>query len=62
VIPVWFKTLIRLLEGVMNAINRKSKKDAADDPADTIANGGRVRESEQSFSDMASKSGSDKTE
>lgn len=54
--------LVRVINAILDAINRKKKADAANNAADTIANGGRVRESEQSYSDLASKSRSDKSE
>ncbi|MFL7022231.1 hypothetical protein [Vibrio cyclitrophicus] len=53
--------LIRILKGVLNAINRKNKKDAANDPANTVANGGRVQQSSKSFSDLADKPERDPT-
>ena len=53
--------IVRVLKGVLNAINRENKKDAANDPANTVANGGRVQQSSKSFSDLADKSGSRKT-
>lgn len=59
----WLNTLSRALDGVMDAINRKKKKDAANDAANAIANGGgRVRKSEESFSDLAEKSKRDPVE
>ena len=49
--------LTRILKGILNAINRKNKKDAANDPASTIANGDSgVQQSNKSFSDLADKS------
>jgi hypothetical protein len=54
--------IVRVINAILDAINHKKKADAANDAADAIANGGRVRESEQSYSDLASKSRSDKTE
>jgi hypothetical protein len=58
----WLNTLSRIIDGALNAYNRKKKRDAANDAANTIANGGSVRESEQSFSDLASKSKRDQSE
>ena len=52
----------RLGNATMDIINRIKAKNAADNIADTIANGGIVRESEQSFSDLAAKPGVDKDE
>lgn len=45
----------RLINATMDAINRKRSKDAANNPADTIANGGRVQSSSKSYTDLASK-------
>lgn len=45
----------RILKGVLNAINRKNKKDAANDPANAVANGGSVQQSDKSFSELADK-------
>lgn len=52
----------RLGNAILNAVNKAKRKDAIDDPAGNISNGGRVRESDESFSDLASKPRSDKTE
>lgn len=52
--------LSRLCTGVLNAINRKNKKDAADDPASTLSNGSDVLQSETSFADLADKARSDR--
>ena len=48
--------LARLIEVVLNAINRKRKKDYADDPASAIANGDRVQQSDETFADLAKRS------
>lgn len=48
--------ILRILEGIANAINRKKKRDAADNPATTISNGGRVRKSSKTYSDLADES------
>lgn len=47
------KTLERIVNAILDAINRSKKKDASDNPANTIANGGRVRKSEKSFEELA---------
>lgn len=57
-----YKAIARLINAILDAINRKKKADAANNAADAIANGKRVRESEQSYADMASKSRSNKAE
>ena len=49
----WGKAIGRFVNGVMNAINRKNKKDAANDAANTVSNGGRLLKSKKSFSDLA---------
>lgn len=54
--------IVRIINAILYAINRKKKADAANNAADAIANGGRVRESDKSYSDMASKSRGDKAE
>ena len=56
------EAIARLANATMDAINRKKKRDAANHAADTIANGKRVRHSEQAYSDMADESGRDKPE
>lgn len=48
-------TLARLLDGVMYAVNRKRKKDAANNAANAVANGGSVYKSKKSLSDLADK-------
>lgn len=58
----WVDTLFRVIEGVLNAINKHNKRKAVDDVADTISNGGVQHKSDQSFSGMARKSRSDRTE
>lgn len=58
----FLETLARVTNAILNSINISKKKAAADDPADTIANGGRVRESDVKFSDLADESERDKAE
>ena len=53
--------IVRVLKGVLNAINRKNKKDAANDPANAVANGGSVQQSDKSFSELADKPKRDST-
>lgn len=45
--------LTRILKGILNAINRKNKKDAANNPANAIANGGSVQQSDKSYDELA---------
>jgi hypothetical protein len=49
----WAEALGRVANAVMDAINRKRKQDAANDAANTIANGGGVQQSNKSFADLA---------
>lgn len=52
----------RIGDLILDAINRSNKKKMSDDAANSIANNDDgVRKSEQSFSDMASKSRGDST-
>lgn len=51
----WAELLARLLNGLLNAINRKRAKDAQDNVSDNLSNGGNVVQSGKSFSDLASK-------
>lgn len=51
-----------IINAIIDAINRKKKADAANNAADTIANGGRVLDSDETYTDMAGKSRSDKPE
>lgn len=50
----------RLIEVILNAINRKNKKDASDGPAEFISD--RVQQSDKSFKDLAAKSKRDRAE
>lgn len=52
----WLKFLQRILEAIANVLNRNKKDEYADNSADTIANGGSVQHSDQTFSDLADKS------
>jgi hypothetical protein len=52
----WLELLRRLLEGAINAFNRQKKRDYTDNVSDAIANGGRVRKSDKSFSELADQS------
>lgn len=55
-------TLIaRILNILINLRNKKELKNALDDPAKSIANGGRVHTSEQTFTDVSSESKRNKT-
>lgn len=54
--------LVRVINAILDAINRKKKADAVNNAANTIANGSGVHKSDQSYSELASKSRSYKTE
>ena len=51
----WAELLARLLNGLLNAINRKRAKDAQDNVADNLSDGGDVVQSDKKFTDLASK-------
>ncbi len=50
----------RLIEAIINAINRKNKKNASDSPAEFISD--RVQRSDKSFDDLAAKPKRDRAE
>ena len=56
----WLATVDRILNGVMDAYNRKKKRDASNDAANAISD--RVRKSDKSFNDVAGESERDSTE
>lgn len=49
----WLETLSRIIDGALDAYNRKVKKDASDNPAEFISD--RVQQSDKSFNDLAEK-------
>ena len=51
--------LVRISNGILDAINRKNKRDAANDSANYLASGGRVRKSEKSIGDLPEQSRGD---
>ena len=61
-IPEWVKVLARVIKGILNALNQKKQQDYVDKPADALANGGRVQQSDKSFAELASESERDSTE
>lgn len=46
---------VRLITGGLNALNRKNKKDATDNVADTLANDGAILHSDTTFEELAHK-------
>lgn len=56
------RAAVRVMNAILNTINKVKKRKAANDPAAAISNGGRVRESEQKFSDLADEPRDNKTE
>jgi hypothetical protein len=59
------ETLSRLINAILNLINRKKADEAQKDPVDFIAGNddksSKLHESNQSFADISKKSESDKT-
>lgn len=53
--------IARIAEAVLNGVNKKRAKDAANDPASNVANNDSLRESETSFSELAREIRSGKT-
>lgn len=53
--------ITRILEAILYAFNSKKKSDARDNPADTLADGGRVQQSDESFDSISRKSERDTT-
>lgn len=51
--------VVRISNGILDAINRKNKRDAANDSANNLANGGRVRKYEKSIGDLPEQSRGD---
>lgn len=49
----------RLTHVILDTINKSKKRDAVENAADTIANGGVVQHSEQSIGDIPDEHGSD---
>ncbi|WP_277207082.1 hypothetical protein [Vibrio misgurnus] len=47
------QALARLLNALLDAINRSRKVAAGDAPSEHIANGGRVQHSDKTFADLA---------
>lgn len=48
--------LARILEAAMYAKNKKAVEDAKENPADTLANNGRLQHNETTFADLSRKS------
>lgn len=59
---ILLKVIGRLLEGLINAVNRYNSKKATDNPADTIANGSTVLHSDKTFTELSEQSKRDKPE
>jgi hypothetical protein len=54
--------IARVINAILNKRNQQAKADATDNPADTIANGGRVQQSSKSFEELASEFERDRAE
>ena len=52
--------IARITEAILNGVNKKRAKKAAEDPASNVANDDGLRESETSYSDLAREIRSDK--
>lgn len=57
-----YELIVRLLNAIIEAINREKKAEAVSNPADAISNGGSVHKSKESFSDLAEQSKRDRVE
>lgn len=53
--------ITRILEAILYAVNSKKKRDARDDVAGTIADGGSVQQSNETFESISRKSERDTT-
>lgn len=53
--------IARIFEAILYAINSKKKSDARDNPADTIADGGSLQQSDETFDSLSRKSERDTT-
>jgi hypothetical protein len=53
--PGWVALLTRVLNGIFDAINKHNVEKAVDNPADTLANGGELYESDQTFAELSAK-------
>ena len=51
----WVELLTRLLNGLLNAINRKRAKDAQNNISDSLSNGGNVMQSDKTFAELSRK-------
>lgn len=51
--------VVRISNAILDAANRKRKRDAANNVASNLSNGGRVRNSDTSIGDLPKQSGSD---
>lgn len=54
--------ITRILRAILYAVNSKKRREARDDVADTIADGGSVQQSDESFDSISRKSERDTTE
>lgn len=53
------KLVVRISNAILDAANRKRKRDAANNVAGNLSNGGRVRSSDTSIGGLPEQSGSD---
>ena len=56
------EVIARIVEAILNAINRGNELDAKDNPAEYLADSGGVPKSDKSFSDLSSESKRDRAD
>ena len=56
------EVIVRLIEAILNAINRGNELDAKDNPAEYLADSDSVPKSDKSFSDLSAESKRDRAE
>jgi len=56
------EVIARIVEAILNAINRGNELDAINNPAEHLADSNSVPKSDESFSDLSSESKRDRTE
>ena len=56
------RLVVRISNAILDSVNRRRKRDAANNAPSNISNGGRVRRSEASISGLPEQSGCDSNE
>lgn len=57
----FLELITRLIRWFINENNRNKEKQYTDDPANTISNGGRVQQSDKTFTELAEQAKRDPT-